>query len=319
MYVPPTLSSHAASQSSFEETLHGPDSRGTKGTETSQTQLATPPTTPPAKFARSENDVWNHLTATIRPTLLAEAELILLTIFTGMQGKPRREKRCPCFLCPPRTNKTSTDAVSFPDYHCFASNQTGNTVFLVLALVLPELNGKMFITANIGAALGFFLAGGWLTGQLSHIIGPRCRLWLFACNLLQSGLVFAAGAIQHVYGIDLVGSRAIAVIGLLAFASGSQVVQSRSLAMTEISTAMATAAWVDLLIDPKLFAFSNRPRTRRVVFLFALVVGALLGAAIYRTVGSSVAILVSAGGKLLVAFMYLFNEAEKPKVDNSTV
>lgn len=236
------------------------------------------------------------MTATIRPTLLAEAELILLTIFTGMQ-----------------------DAVSFPDYHCFASNQTGNTVFLMLALVLPELNGKMFITANIGAALGFFLAGGWLTGQLSHIIGPRCRLWLVACNFLQSGMVFAAGAIQYVYGIDLEGSRAIAVIGLLAFASGSQVVQSRSLAMTEISTAMATAAWVDLLIDPKLFALCNRPRTRRVVFLFALVVGALLGAAIYRTVGSSVAILVSAGGKLLVAVMYLFNEAEKPKVEESTV
>ncbi|CAK7240054.1 MAG: hypothetical protein STHCBS139747_001490 [Sporothrix thermara] len=228
--------------------------------------------------------------------MLAEAQLILLTVLTGMQ-----------------------DAVSFPDYHCFASNQTGNTVFLMVALVLPEFNGEMFITANIGAALGFFLAAGWLTGQLSHIIGPRNRLWLMTCNFIQAGLVFAAAAIQYVYGIDLEGSRAIAVIGLLAFASGSQVVQSRSLAMTEISTAMATAAWVDLLIDPRLFTIDNRPRTRRVVFLVALIVGALLGAAIYRTVGSSIAIFVSGAGKLIVAFMYLFNEAEKPKVEESSV
>lgn len=210
------------------------------------------------------------------------------------------------------------DAVSFPDYHCFASNQTGNTVFLMLALVLPQLNGEMFFTASIGAALGFFLAGGWITGQLSHIIGPRNRLWLVTCNFLQAAMVFGAGAIQHVYGIDLEGRRTIAVLALLAFASGSQVVQSRSLAMTEISTAMATAAWVDLMIDPKLFALTNRPRTRRVVFLLALVIGALLGAAIYRTAGSSVAILVSAGGKLLVAFMYLFNEAEQDKVEDSS-
>ncbi|ERS97951.1 uncharacterized protein SPSK_03502 [Sporothrix schenckii 1099-18] len=299
LFIRPTQTSHTDSQpSSCEDTQHQMDSQKEKDSTRNHVLPTTskPSTSSPAESTGSEHAVWSHLMATVRPTLLAEIELILLTIFTGMQ-----------------------DAVSFPDYHCFASNQTGNTVFLMLALVLPHLNGEMFFTANIGAALGFFLAGGWLTGQLSHIIGPRNRLWLIACNFWQSVLVFGAGAIQHVYGIDMVGSRTIAVISLLAFASGSQVVQSRSLAMTEISTAMATAAWVDLLIDPKLFVLSNRPRTRRVVFLFALVVGALLGAAIYRTVGSSVAILVSAGGKMLVAIMYLFNEAEKPKEEDSTV
>ncbi|CAK7262731.1 hypothetical protein SEPCBS57363_000192 [Sporothrix epigloea] len=253
----------------------------------------TPAPPPPAE---SKSVVWNHLTATIKPTFLAEVQLILLTIFTGMQ-----------------------DAVSFPDYHCFASNQTGNTVFLMVALILPELNGTMFKTVNIGASLGFFLAAGWLTGQLSHIIGPRNRLWLIVCNFLQAGLVFGASAIQYIYGADLEGSHAVVALALLAFASGSQVVQSRSLAMTEISTAMATAAWVDLLIDPQLFAIKNRPRTRRLVFLLALAVGALLGASFRRTAGSAVAILVSAVGKLVVAFMYLFNEAEKPKVDESSV
>lgn len=171
----------------------------------------------------------------------------------------------------------------------------------------------MFVTSNIGVALGFFLAGGWLTGQLSNIIGPRCRLWLMVCNFIQSCLVFAAAAIQYTHGVELDTGVTLVAIGLLAFAAGSQVVQSRSLRMTEISTAMATAAWVDMLIDPHLFAVKNRPRNRRAAFLLSLFVGSLVGAVIYRTAGSATAVVVSAAGKLLVTGMYLFNTSEKPK------
>ncbi|KAI0385774.1 hypothetical protein F5Y04DRAFT_156555 [Hypomontagnella monticulosa] len=233
---------------------------------------------------------WKHMLEPVRASGFAEFELLILTFCTGMQ-----------------------DAISFPDYHCFASNQTGNTVFLMLAVILPHLNGEMFITANIGAALGFFLLGGWVTGQISHIVGPRLRIWLVCCNFIQSCLVFAAAAMQYVHGTNLQGSDAVIVVGLLAFASGSQVVQSRSLQMTEISTAMATAAWIDLLIDPALFKPKNRPRTRRAMFLATLVLGSLAGAGVYRSAGSWVAILVSAAGKMLVTGMYFFNGADKSK------
>jgi uncharacterized membrane protein YoaK (UPF0700 family) len=190
-------------------------------------------------------------------------------------------------------------------------------VFLCLALIIPQLNGEMFFTPNIGMALGLFLGAGWLTGQLSHFIGPRKRWWLILCNLVQSGFVLGAAAIQYQHGIESQGSEALAVIGLLAFAAGSQVVQSRSLSMTEISTAMATAAWVDLMIDQNLFVMKNRPRTRRVAFLLSLVVGSLVGAAIYREVGSAAAIVVSGAGKLLVTLLYFFSPAEKTKKDQS--
>ncbi|RWA13513.1 hypothetical protein EKO27_g1589 [Xylaria grammica] len=233
---------------------------------------------------------WRHMVEVLRPSGFVEFELILLTFCTGIQ-----------------------DAISFPDYHCFASNQTGNTVFLVVALVLPWLDGDNFYVPNVGAALGFFLLGGWVTGQVGRIIGPCMRLWLVCCNLIQTILVFAAAALQFRYGVVSQGPMAVMVVGLLAFASGSQVVQSRSMKMTEISTAMATAAWVDLIIDPKLFHTQNRPRTRRVMFLLALAGGSLLGAGIYRAAGSAVAILISAAGKLVVTIMYLFNGAEKPR------
>lgn len=190
-------------------------------------------------------------------------------------------------------------------------------MFLALALVMPEARGEMFVTSNIGVALGFFLAGGWLTGQLSNIIGPRCRLWLMICNFIQSCMVFAAAAIQYSHGVVLDSTMTLVAIGLLAFAAGSQVVQSRSLRMTEISTAMATAAWVDLLIDPQLFAVKNRPRNRRAAFLVSLFVGSIVGAVIYRAAGSATAVAVSAAGKLLVAGMYMFNHSDKPKVETA--
>lgn len=209
--------------------------------------------------------------------------------------------------------------MTFPDYHCFASNQTGNTVFLCLALVLPQLNGEMFMTPNIGMALGLFLGAGWLTGQLSHIIGGRKRWWLILCNFIQTCLVLGAAAVQYQYGVHLQGPSALAVLGLLASAAGSQVVQSRSFAMTEISTAMATAAWVDLMIDRKLFVLENRPRTRRVAFLLSLVAGSLTGAFVYREVGSATVIAVSGAGKFLVTVLYLFAGAEKTVEDSSMV
>lgn len=204
-----------------------------------------------------------------------------------------------------------TDAVSFPDFHCFASNQTGNTVFLMLAVAMPEMNGDWFITANIGMALGMFIAGAWVTGQLGHLIGPRRRLWLIGCNFIQTCLVFATAALQYVHGIELTGSKTLVCIALLAFAAGSQVVQSRSLQMTEITTAMATAAWLDLIIDSNLLAVKNRPRNRRVAFLASLVLGSLAGAYMFKDVGSAAAIAVSGAGKFLVTLMYFFSPADQ--------
>jgi uncharacterized membrane protein YoaK (UPF0700 family) len=184
---------------------------------------------------------------------------------------------------------------------------------------MPQLNGDMFIVSNIGMALGLFLGAGWLTGQLSHMVGPRKRWWLLLCNFIQTCLVLGAAAIQYTHGVEVQGAATIAVIGLLAFAAGSQVVQSRSLGITEISTAMATAAWVDLMIDQRLFALDNRARTRRVAFLLSLIAGSFVGAAIYKEAGSATAIAVSGAGKFLVTVLYIFTSSEKERKRVSSV
>ena len=86
--------------------------------------------------------------------------------------------------------------------------------------------------------------------------------------------------------------------------------------MTEITTAMATAAWLDLVIDRNMFKplKQNKGRNRRVAFLAALAGGSLVGAYIYREVGSAVAVTISGGGKAVVLGMFLVAPGERREV-----
>ncbi|KAI9666646.1 MAG: hypothetical protein M1821_004582 [Bathelium mastoideum] len=269
-----------------------------------------------------------HLLGCIRVDALAEIELLLLTFCIGMQ-----------------------DAVSFPDYHCFASNQTGNTIFLALAAVDPAVATQLFAIPNVAISLALFLLGVCLTGQLGHRLSPpptgvddrssssgRARPWLVATNFLQTVLVLGAAGLQFRFGTGSSSTNstvtqhpshndptARAVLALLAFAAGSQVTLARSLRRPEISTAMATAAWVDLLMDPRVLASGsggggrNRARDRRAMFLVALVVGGLAGAGVYRWHGSRWSILISGLGKLVVTVMFLFNGTEQERAEEERV
>ncbi len=217
--------------------------------------------------------------------VLVESELLLLTFATGIQ-----------------------DAVSFPDFHCFASNQTGNTV--LLATVAAGLVEDLVSWSSIGMSLAMFLAGGLVMGQIGNLVGGRRRLWLLLSSILQTAMVFAASAMQYFKGDRGRGHFALGVIALLAFSSGSQVAMARAMQMPEITTAMATAAWVDLVIDPGMLTRRNRSRNRRALFLFALIAGSFAGAFAYGRGGSAFALLMAAVGKTIVTAGFLINSRE---------
>jgi uncharacterized membrane protein YoaK (UPF0700 family) len=218
----------------------------------------------------------------IREDLLLECELLLLSFATGIQ-----------------------DAAAWPDYSCFASNQTGNTLFL--AIGVAGLTNNAYSFPNIGVSLSLFVAGGFVMGQIGNHVGVRRRLWLLISNLIQTSLVIAAVAVQYSFPIQRDGPAAMAVIALLAFSSGAQVAMSRSLKITEITTAMATAAFVDLVVDPKLGKLKNRLRNRRIMFLIMLTAGCFVGAFAQREVSSTFPILMCAVGKAMVSVGFLFN------------
>lgn len=211
-----------------------------------------------------------------------EAQLYVLAFATGMQ-----------------------DATTFPDYRCFASNQTGNTILLAVGAL--SLGGGIFRLSSIAVSLTLFIAGVAISGQLGNYFGVRKRWWLLTSLLLQTLLVSAAAALQYRFGVKADGLLASLIIALLAFVGGAQVAMVRSLKITEITTAMATAAFVDVFVDPRLLGRCNRARDRRLLFLLFLVAGSFAGAGAYRSMGSAFALLTSAVGKLVVTSMFLLN------------
>jgi uncharacterized membrane protein YoaK (UPF0700 family) len=233
------------------------------------------PTTNGSKLAHYLNDQLDD-------GLLTEAELLILAFATGMQ-----------------------DATTFPDYMVFASNQTGNTIFL--AVGAAGINPEEFSFSNIGFALGFFVLGGWVMGQIGNVVGPRRRAWILFSNFVQAALVWAAAAVQYTLPYRHEGPQAWTALSLLAFAAGGQVAMARGLKIVEITTAMATAAYVDLLVDPNLYGWNNRGRNRRAAFLSALTLGGFAGAYTHKGVNSAFSILLSAVLKTVVMIAFAFN------------
>lgn len=223
-----------------------------------------------------------HLLSNVANDIFLEVELMVLALATGVM-----------------------DAITFPDFHVFASNQTGNTALLAVGAL--GIGGGIISLAHVGVSLGVFVLGGLLCGQLGNLAGCERRLWLLATNVLQTALVLAAAAL-HKNAVQAAGpSTSLGIIALLAFASGAQVASARTVHIPEITTAMVTSAYIDFLIDPKIFDLRNRSRNRRFFFICSLVLGSFIGAVAYRYVSPAFALYLSAIGKFSVCIALLFN------------
>ena len=180
--------------------------------------------------------------------------------------------------------------------------------------ILKALNigGGIVNLKHVGVSLGTFVGGGFLFGQLGNFCGSEKRYWLLLTNMFQTALVFAAaGMHSHTDAAGGSNSYDLGIIALLAFASGAQVALARSVHIPEITTAMVTSAYIDLLIDPRITKKHNRSRNRRFFFVFCLVLGSFIGAIAYRYVSPALALYLSAIGKAVVCIAMLFNPAAK--------
>ena len=102
-------------------------------------------------------------------------------------------------------------------------------------------------------------------------------------------------------------------IGLLACSIGSQIAGARAWEISEITTAMATAAWVDLVRDERFWWLDNRSRNLRVAFFIALVAGCALGAFALNWMGPAHTLGASVALKSLAQFLMLFASAKVDK------
>lgn len=224
----------------------------------------------------------NRLFTDVADDLLLEIELMGLALATGIM-----------------------DATTFPDYHVFASNQTGNTALLAVGAL--RIGGDTINLSNIGISLGLFVGAGVIFGQVGNRIGPSRRIWLLVTNAVQTILVAVAAGLRWKVATSSNGPGALGIIALLAFASGAQVALARTVNVPEISTAMVTSAYIDFFADPRLFQAKNRSRNRRFFFVISLLLGSFIGAIAYRYVGPALSLLLSAICKLVVTISFFAN------------
>lgn len=254
---------------------------------------------PPRRRLPLRTKLYEYFTADVREDHLLEAEMLALTFATGIG-----------------------DATTYSEYRVFTANHTGNTLLIAVGITEdtsghPPVNSIPIPLKLIAISLSMFILGAWVTGQLGNRVGSRRRWWLMANNFFQTMFFFAASMIQAQYiGWDSgprVGSLeidavSIVVVALLAFSAGGQVAVARSLQMTEITTANATSAYVDMLIDENLFQRYNTRRNRRLCFVLTLIAGSFCGGFAYQKFGSSETLFISSVGKGFVTIMLLFNK-----------
>lgn len=223
-----------------------------------------------------------RLTGEIGNDLILELELMGLALATGIM-----------------------DAATFSDYHVFVSNQTGNTALLAVGAL--GVGGPMVKLSNVAVSLGAFVGGGFILGQIGNILGPRRRLWLIATSFFQTVLVAVATGLRWRYPTEDGTPGALGVLALLAFASGGQIAVARKVNVPEITTAMVTSAYIDLIIDSHLTARGNRPRNRRFFFICMLLIGSFIGAIADRYYNNALALLLSAICKLVITMAFVTN------------
>lgn len=212
-----------------------------------------------------------------------------------------------------------------------ASNQTGNTVLFAISAVslvgTRQESDFLIPVAHVGTSLGCFCLGVFSAGQLANSFQCKfVRGWLLLSNAIQTSMFLSAAILNLVvrtggYLDTRHGNNSapiLVTIALLAFASGMQVALSRQLGMPEISTTQATAAYVDLFVDPNFFVpitdQRGRGRNRRVAFLVTLVVGSFIGAPAYRYVSTGLTIMLASIVKIIVIGVFFFNRANRDMV-----
>lgn len=242
------------------------------------------------KDKSKKTDISHYFQNLLVPDGLLETELMILALAAGIN-----------------------DATTFPDYHVFASNQTGNTALLAVGAL--GLVGNTIDLRNVGLSLGLFICGATIFGQLGHRMGRTTRSWLLCTNTLQTLLILTAAALRKWIPTDINDPSGYAVIGLLSLASGGQVAMARTVNVPEVTTAMVTSAYVDFVVDPLLLVRENRPRNRRGIFVLALILGSFIGAVAYREVGPAFALLLAGLVKGVVCILLFFNREQSAQED----
>lgn len=193
------------------------------------------------------------------------------------------------------------DSVAFNVWACFASMQTGNTIFVGLGVSNQPFNAAPYGWAKSLIAIICFIVGAFAFANFHRFAGPLRRSTLIISFSIQTGMIMIAAILATVgvvsgnvennriavddgkyYRVQLsaINWKELAPLAFLAFQSSGQIVASRMLQYNELPTVVLTSLFCDLMSDPALLTASfthNAKRNRRAIAAIFLFVGALSG------------------------------------------
>jgi uncharacterized membrane protein YoaK (UPF0700 family) len=186
----------------------------------------------------------------------------------------------------------------------FTATMTGNIVFLGFAIAqVPGFSWSPYIVALALFALGA-VAGGRLAA--THSDG-RLRRWLYTVAITEVVLLWLAAGASIGYGLVTPPPlpTMLAIIGLTAASMGLRNATVRALKVPDLTTTVLTMTVTGLGADSSLGGGANSNWRRRIAAICAILVGAIAGALLIKTVGLAVPLFVA--GVLVLLTMPALN------------
>lgn len=184
-------------------------------------------------------------------------------------------------------------------------------MYLGLGIVAPK-EGNRWIKSMV--SIVSFCLGSFVFSRFHRYFSPKKRWVLSVSYAIQLLLIVAAAVIVTVG--DAVKHelhwQVLVPLAAVAFQSSGQAVTSRALQFNGLTSVVLTSNYCDLFSDPKLFAWDNVERNRRIGAPLLLLFGACLGGLwAHSGVGLAGALWTAVGLKLMIVIAWMFWTAEK--------
>lgn len=188
----------------------------------------------------------------------------------------------------------------------FTANMTGNIVILGFAAAgAPGFS----VTASL-TSLGLFLVGAVAGGRICLRSIRRSQLLAIAVYC-EAAFVGAAAVIAFLASTVATGWGRYTEIAILAFAMGIRNSVIRRLAIPDMTTTVLTMTLTGLAADSALAGGDSARAGRRSAAVVAMLVGAIVGAALYLHQGAGPPLAVSAATAAFAAGAVHFSRARR--------
>lgn len=192
----------------------------------------------------------------------------------------------------------------------FTANMTGNIVILGFAAA----GAAGFSVTASATSLALFLVGAIAGGQITAHVLRRSRTLSTAISL-EAIFVGAAATVACTAATVATGWGRYTTIALLAFAMGIRNSVIRRLSVPDMTTTVLTMTLTGLASDSSLAGGRNPRSVRRATSVLAMLLGAVLGAALYLHWGPGLPLVIAASAASLTAITATANRAVHAYLD----